>query len=173
MQTSWPTEKRVARTRAAILNAFLELVLKRRYEAIRIPDLVANAGIGRATFYEHFRGKDDALLAAIEPLLIALSTAASGRAARPYVKNVMSHLWERRATGRHILNSTAAPVVQRRLATLLRSQVERAGGGTPSIRSAGIAAAQIAILRSWLTGEASCTVDELTDQMIECSRLIA
>lgn len=175
MQMLSPAEgQRALRTRSAILQAFVELVLERRYEAIRIPDLVAAAGVGRATFYEHFRGKNDVLLAAMEPVLLTLSTAASGRAARPYVKSMVGHLWERRSTGRTILNSAAAPVIQRHLAAMICPHVERAdtGAAAPSIRSTGIAAAQIAMLRSWLTGEVSCSVDEMTDRMIDCSRLI-
>lgn len=166
--------QRVLRTRAAILASFLRLVLERRYDAIRIADLVAEAGVGKATFYEHFRSKSDVLIAAMEPVLLALSTAASGRAARSYVKAMVSHLWERRSTGRTILNSSTAPVIQRRLAEMVRLHIERTGkvGIAPSIRATGIAAAQIAMLRSWLTGEASCSADEITDRMIDCSRLI-
>lgn len=173
-EPSHADSQRVLRTRAAILDAFVRLVFDRRYEAIRVADLVAAAGVGRATFYEHFRGKNDVLLAAMEPVLLALSTAASGRAARSYVKDMLSHLWERRSTGRTVLNSAAAPIIQRRLAEMIRPHIDRAGISetTPSIRASGIAAAQIAMLRSWLAGEASCTPHEITDRMIDCSRLI-
>ena len=161
-------------THWAIQRAFVRLVLERRYETIRIADLVAEAGVGKATFYEHFRSKGDVLLAAMEPVLLALSTAASARAGRSYVKGIVSHLWDRRSTGRIILNSATAPIIQRRLAEMVQLNVERVGnsGSAPSIRATGIAAAQIAMLRSWLAGEASCTADEITDRMIDCSKLI-
>ncbi|TPG14696.1 TetR/AcrR family transcriptional regulator [Sphingomonas koreensis] len=165
--------QRILRTRAAILGAFVKLVLKRRYETIRIADLVKEAGVGKATFYEHFRGKSDVLIAAMEPILLALSTAASGRAARSYIQGMVSHLWERRSTARIILNSAAAPIIQRRLAEMVRLHIERADSASvaPSIRATGIAAAQVAMLRSWLAGEVSCTQNEITDRMIACSTL--
>lgn len=168
-------DQRALRTRKAILDAFVGLVMERRYDAIRITDLVAAAGVGRATFYEHFRSKDDILLSAMEPVLLALATAASGRAARPYVNGMIGHLWERRSLGRTILNSATGPIVQRRLAEMIRPHIERSAPAdiAPSIRATGIAAAQIAMLRSWLTGEASCTVDEMADRMIDCAKLIA
>lgn len=167
--------QRTIRTRALILRAFVGLVLERRYETIRITDLVAAAGVGKATFYEHFHGKNDVLLTAMHPVLLALSTAASGRAARGYVKETISHLWDNRATARTILNSTAAPHVERKLAGLIRLQIKRTGSAdiAPSIRAAGVAAAQLAMLRRWLSGEARCAADEITDRMIDCSRLIA
>jgi AcrR family transcriptional regulator len=175
MAAPTPTaNQRALRTRATILDTFTALVLERRYDTIRIADIINAAGIGRTTFYEHFRSKNDVLLAAMEPVLLMLSTAASGRAARSYVKDIVSHLWGRRSIGRTILNSATAPIIQRQLAALIRINVERAGTDNiaPSIKAAGISAAQIAMLRSWLGGEASCTVDEVTDQMIGCSRLI-
>lgn len=169
------TDQRAMRTRAAILDAFVALLLERRYDTIRIADLILAAGVGRATFYEHFRGKNDVLLSAMEPVLLALSTAASGRAARSYVKTMMSHLWERRSTIRTILNSASAVVIQRQLAGMIQRHVERGDPAVPapSIRATGIAAAQIAMLRSWLAGEASCTADDITDRMMDCARLIA
>ena len=167
--------KRVLRTRTVILDAFVGLALNHRYDTIRIADLIAAAGIGKATFYEHFRSKNDVLLAAMEPVLLALSVAASGRAARSYVKGIVSHLWDRRSIGRTVLSSAAAPIMQRRLAGLIGLHIERAGSGdiAPSIKATGIAAAQIAMLRSWLAGEVTCTADEVTDELIRYSRLIA
>ncbi|MEO6582596.1 MAG: TetR/AcrR family transcriptional regulator [Sphingomicrobium sp.] len=175
MPTPTPAESQlVLQTRAAIVGAFVELVLERRYEAIRIADLVTAARVGRATFYEHFGGKSDVLLTAIKPVLLALSTAASGRAARLYVRDMVGHLWDRRSMARTILGSATTPIVQRRLADMIRLQIDRVNptGIAPSIRATGIAAAQIAMLRSWLSGETSCTLDEVTDQMIECSKLV-
>ena len=100
MQLAFHRDPRSRRTQAAILEAFVRLLAERRYDAVTVADLVAAARVGKATFYEHYRGKHDVLLAAMEPILLALSTAASGRAARSYVKGVVAHLWDRRATAR-------------------------------------------------------------------------
>ena len=56
------TENRqVRKTRAALLDAFGRLVLERGYADIRIADVIRQANVGRSTFYEHFRSKDDLL----------------------------------------------------------------------------------------------------------------
>ena len=175
MRQTPSTDQRALRTRQSLLDAFVGLILGRRYETIRVTHLVAAAGVGRATFYEHFRSKDDILLSAMEPVLLALATAASGRAARSYVRSTISHLWERRSLGLTILNSATGPIVQRRLAAMILTHIARAAPAdiAPSIRATGIAAAQLSMLRSWLIGEASCTAEEMTDRMIDCAKLIA
>lgn len=166
--------RRASRTRAAIIDAFIELAFECRYDAIRVADLITRAGVGRSTFYEHFQSKDDVLLNAMRPILLALATAASGRAARSYVRNMVYHLWERRSVGRPILDSTTTPIIQRHLAEAIRPHAVRAGlaDGNSSILATGIAAAQLAMLRCWLAGRATSTTDDMTDQLIACSCLL-
>lgn len=159
-------------TETAIIDAFVALALERRYDAIRVADLIVHAGVGKSTFYEHFRGKDGVLLAAMQPILLALATAASGRAARSYVRSVIEHLWERRSVARPIMDSAAASILQRRLA----DAIARHGGGQANtmdvpLSAIGIAAAQLAMLRCWLSGHVPATIDAMTDQLIACSWL--
>jgi AcrR family transcriptional regulator len=47
-------DRRTARTRKAIFDAFIGLIFARRYAAIRTADVIEAAGIGRSTFYEQF-----------------------------------------------------------------------------------------------------------------------
>lgn len=164
----------VSRTRAAIVDAFTALALRHRYETLRASDIVALAGVGKSTFYEHFRGKDDVLLHALQPVVLALATAASGRAARSYVCETVRHLWDRRSVWRALLDSPAALVVQRRLSEAIRPHGLRAGlpDNAACLAAKGIAAAQLAIMRSWLAGEVPSTTDDMTDSLIACSRLL-
>jgi len=164
--------RRTSCAEIAIVDAFSALVFERRYDAIRVSALIARAGVGKSTFYEHFRSKDDVLLATMRPVLLALATAASGRAARSYIRATVEHLWEQRSTGRRIMDSVAAPIIQRRLAKTIAAhgQAVDACCGTP-IFAIGIAAAQLAMLRSWLAGHVAVTIDGMTDQLMACSRL--
>lgn len=156
----------------AIVDAFRTLALEQRYGAIRVIDIIDRAGVGKSTFYEHFRGKDDVLLTALRPILLALATAASGRAARSYVRSVIEHLWERRSFARPILDSTAASILQRRLADAIAVHGSRQTDveGIP-LFAIGMAAAQLAMLRCWLAGSVAATIDAMTDELIACSRL--
>ncbi len=164
---------RTSPTDRAIVAALIALTAERRYAAIRVGDLIERARIGRSTFYEHFRGKDDVLLAAMQPVLLVLATAASGRAARSYVRTMVDHLWDRRSTIRALLGSSAASILDRDLAETIASHgsdTDPAGAGPP-LFAIGIAAAQLAILRNWLAGRAAASVDDVTDALIACSHL--
>lgn len=168
---SWNV-RQLSSTEIAIVEAFHTLAIEQRYGGIRVIDIIDRAGVGKSTFYEYFQGKDDVLLTAMRPILLSLATAASGRAARSYVRPFIEHLWERRSFVRPILNSTAAPIVQRRLADAIAMHGGRRidAQGVP-VFAVGIAAAQLAMLQCWLSGHAATTVDAMTDQLIACSRL--
>src|SRR6266404_7607300 len=50
-------DRRTERTRAALMSAFLELILSRGYEAVAIADIIRKANVGRSTFYLHYARK--------------------------------------------------------------------------------------------------------------------
>ncbi|HSX62568.1 MAG TPA: helix-turn-helix domain-containing protein [Tahibacter sp.] len=55
------TDARALRSREALLDAFAGLLHQRGYERLTIQNVLDRAGVSRATFYEHFRNKDDLL----------------------------------------------------------------------------------------------------------------
>ena len=63
------------RTKEALTQALVNLVLEKRYDAITIQDLLDRADVGRSTFYSHYRGKDDLLLRSFERMIEALDQA--------------------------------------------------------------------------------------------------
>lgn len=165
-------DRRVRHTREAMRTAFLRLVFERRYDAIRVTDLIAAAGIGRATFYEHFRGKEDVLLAAMEPILLPMANAAAGRPAEAHLRATLDHVWQQRAVGRIILDSSAGRRLQQRLADMIAAKLPVSPGTPPAaMLAAAAAAAQLAMLRLWLAGTAWCPAEALARQMMECARL--
>lgn len=90
------SDPRARRTRQAISDAFVRLVFERRYDAIRTADIIAAADIGRATFYEHFRGKEAVLIAVMTPVLLPIANAAVGRASPAMLRDAGSYLGQAR-----------------------------------------------------------------------------
>lgn len=54
-------DKRKANTRRAILKAFVEQLVESGYDDMTVQDILDRSGVGRATFYAHFGGKEDLL----------------------------------------------------------------------------------------------------------------
>ena len=55
-------DRRVQRTRKLLREALMTLILEEGYDAISIQDITDKANLGRATFYLHFKDKDELLL---------------------------------------------------------------------------------------------------------------
>lgn len=159
-------DARVRRTRDSILDAFVRLVLDCRYDQIKIADLIAESGVGRSTFYEHFRGKDEVLLLAIEPLLLTLANAAVGRASKAQVRASLEHIWHQRGLARVILNAHAALQLQRRLSALIEARLRGSDPVPPAMVAMSTAAAELTLLRMWIGGEVPCTPDALARQLM-------
>lgn len=52
-------DRRVLRTKHALGTALIELMLEQAFDTITVQDVLDRAGVGRATFYTHFRNKSD------------------------------------------------------------------------------------------------------------------
>ncbi|MCB0097425.1 MAG: TetR/AcrR family transcriptional regulator, partial [Caldilineaceae bacterium] len=55
-------DRRIQKTRRALQDALLTLIVERRYDKITVQDILDRANVGRSTFYAHYRDKDDLLL---------------------------------------------------------------------------------------------------------------
>lgn len=54
-------DRRVRRTKRALQEALRSLILQKGYDRVTVQDVIDRADVGRATFYAHFRDKDDLL----------------------------------------------------------------------------------------------------------------
>jgi AcrR family transcriptional regulator len=61
-------DRRVRRTRAALRDALIGLVVERGYDRITVRDVLDRADIGRSTFYAHYRDKDALFASCFEDL---------------------------------------------------------------------------------------------------------
>jgi AcrR family transcriptional regulator len=61
-------DRRVVRTRAALRRALMELILERDYDTITVQDITDRADLARATFYLHYKDKEELLLSSQEEI---------------------------------------------------------------------------------------------------------
>ncbi len=62
-------DRRVQRTRKMLRESLLSLILEEGFDEISIQDITDKANLGRATFYLHFKDKDELLLEVMEQLM--------------------------------------------------------------------------------------------------------
>jgi len=161
-------DRRIQRTRKAISDAFVGLLFSRRYGAIRTADVIEAAGVGRSTFYEHFRNKDEVLVAVIEPLFNPLADAATGRGNLGSVRFMLDHVWEQRAAGRILFEPPLAIKLQRKLAAMIEARLPGDDADAPprALVAMGAAAGALAMLRMWLAGEVACSSEMLARRLL-------
>lgn len=71
-------DRRQRKTRAAIFEAFIDLLAKYHYSQITVGQIIQQADVGRATFYAHFETKDDLLKALCGELFDHIAESAAG-----------------------------------------------------------------------------------------------
>jgi AcrR family transcriptional regulator len=166
-------DRRAARTRRAIVGAFVALILERRYDSFGIVDIVARADVGRSTFYEHFRNKEELLHHSMEWLLALIADAAVPAADEAGLRVAVSHFWDNRRLARILMEPMIAATMRRSLAGLIEQRLAAAASASDLIRarSIQIAAAQLALLESWAKGEVSVTQEQVVAQLRAAARL--
>jgi AcrR family transcriptional regulator len=160
-------DRRTRRTRRALGGALVELVLERGFSALTVEDITERADVARATFYAHFKGKDDLFARVSADLLEQLgqrlesvvSGSAVGFTGKPLLE-MLRHVRDERDAYRVVLrgegdgkplqmfvDSLAAATAQE-----FKSRAER-NGVEPRIDADLLARVwvgeQIAVLRWW------------------------
>ena len=75
------TDRRILRTRDSLGDALVALMQEKSFDEITVQDVLDRAGVGRSTFYVHYRDKDDLFLSDVEDFLEKFSTALKRRGA--------------------------------------------------------------------------------------------
>jgi AcrR family transcriptional regulator len=163
-----PRDRRVQKTRQALLDAFFTLVLKAPYEDITVRDIVVRAGVGRSTLYEHFSGKDAILAASLGGPFAVLADALQPRDNTAALTALLEHFWSNRAVAPGIF---AGPMRRRTVAVLVRLIEQRLRAEAPARRTAlllptrlaaiHLAEALFAPVAAWLAGQSACSAQRL------------
>ena len=161
-------DRRRQRTREALLRAFRDLILRRRFEEIGIADIAAHAQVSRSTLYQHFAGMDGLLAASIAVPFARLAATLSEEDNSRELPSLLEHFWTNRALGRMLFFGA----VRRKTMAVLVDQIERGlksrGYGKPGrlllpVRLAAVQLAEILLapVAAWMAGESRCSAEAL------------
>lgn len=168
-------DRRVARTRTALIEAFNHLVLSRRRKSIRVTDIVERANVGRSTFYEHYRSADHIHLVALARPLGMVADAAVGRGDEARLTVLLEHFWENRQRARESLVGVQGERVARLFADMVEQRLAESGLETAIARRLAaiqLAEAAFAPIRGWIAAEAPSTAPALARSICRCGQLL-
>lgn len=155
-------DARSRRTRAALIGAFNRVFLSRRRGGLRVAEIVAEAEVGRSTFYEHYSGADEIHLEALRRPFGTLADAAVGTGEATALEHLLAHFWENRQRAKETLSGRFGERAARLLAEMVEERLDGSALSVPrrlAARTLGDAA--LAPLRLWLSGEAPARPGQL------------
>jgi len=138
-------DRRVRRTRAALREALVDLIVERGWDGFSVQDLCARADVGRSTFYLHYADKEEVLADGFADLGKALRAELSRAAApRPlaFSRGLLDHALAHLRVFRALVGRRAAHLVQGKLRAVVMELVrEDLAARLPAGRSREAAAA--------------------------------
>jgi AcrR family transcriptional regulator len=172
-------DRRTARTRAALMQAFIAILLEEGYQNVTVEQVVGRANVGRSTFYMHFSSKEDILRKSIERPSSVLSVLVGNELPQGVLVKQMEHFHEQRRRNhvffagpvRTIWVNCLGGLIERRLGVLARHA--RARPAMPlSLAALQIAESQIGLIANWLTVRPATKADAIADAMIVSTRAL-
>jgi len=157
-------DDRVARTRDRLGDAMIALILEKPFDTITVQEVLDRAGVGRSTFYAHYKDKEDVLISEVDEFFAGVATqvADSGEQSDRVVpaREFLHHLKGARpllaafaASGRihdmwDMAQAHFARGIEQRLAVLPRAAGLAASERTA--RASALAGSFLALIRWWL-----------------------
>jgi AcrR family transcriptional regulator len=173
-------DRRIERSRAALMSAFIEIVLGEGYEAVTVERVAERANVGRSTFYMHYSGKEDILRQSLTRPSTPMAVIVGGDIAPEALVPLLEHFrGQRRANHvffdwpiRPIWVKTLAALIEPRLAQLARHARARPLL-PPSFAAHAIAEMQIALVTKWLTAHGALKPQPVAEALVAATRALA
>lgn len=178
-------DRRVQRTRAMLRTGLIAAILEKGYEAVTVQDIADKADLRRATFYLHYKDKEELLLAALSDTfeevrqqLDAISDdALAGKTRVETFTAMFQHVEDNRDLYRIILTGQGTERIARYIRDYLANYTLKglkklpahALALPPEVIAHYIAGAEVAFITWWLESNPPHTTDELAAM---CQRLI-
>ena len=159
-----------SRTRAQIVATFNRLMLEGDKDRPRVAEIVAEAGVARSTFYDHFHGVEALFDESLSTLLGQLATLLVIGKPQGDLDWLLTHIHENRERGRTLLAGPGAERTEALLARLLAERLE--GQREAKLHAILIAGTVIAALGAWVTGRINATPRDLSIRLLATSHAI-
>lgn len=170
-------DRRIQKTKAAIHNAFIELIHTKEYNSITITEVANTANIDRKTFYLHYNSIDDVLnefaFEATEAVRILLQKNQPFEISC-FFQGLTNIMEDNISFYRHISSTTSYSFFLNQCKNILKSSLKESffvKSGLPEnvfeVYSEFIASGTIGVYTNWLNSSSKITLTELTNLAID------
>jgi AcrR family transcriptional regulator len=168
-------DRRVQRTRGALMSAFIELVLTRGYEALTAADISRKANVGRSTFYLHYASKAALLKESMRNPSNQMAACVDGNLTPHQLVPLLDHFREQRTVNRTFFADPIRSLWVKILADLIEPRLAARTGGSRSdlprsLVALMIAEMQIALITHWLTYRSALKAELIAATLIANTR---
>jgi AcrR family transcriptional regulator len=176
-------DRRILQTRDRLGDALIALILEKPVDQVTVQEVLERAGVGRSTFYLHFRDKDDLLVSELEQALETWSTSLSRKQEKSHrvapVAEVFAHIAQAKKLYRALVDSGRidaffdlaqeyfARGIEQRLKTCM--QTGNLAETQLRARSHALAGSLLSLLKWWLehgTKESAQAMDDLFHNIV-------
>ncbi len=171
-------DRRIRKTREAILEAFVGLVAEKEFEHITMNEIAERANVNRGTVYLHYTDKFDLLDKCIETYFIQLfenclpisnTTYAPSKAS---MLRIFDYLQQHAFFYTTLLVNKGIPAFRERLMAVMLQGVgeylDMSGinrGMNKEIMAQFLASAIVGVLEWWITHSMPCSTTDIVDQL--------
>lgn len=179
-------DRRVRRSRRMLQEALRALILEKGYDRVTVQDVIDRADLGRATFYAHFRDKDDLLMGVLDEMRQSLqqhlTTFPGTQGARSgdglgFTRALFDHAAGRRREYRAHVGSRSGGIIltsaRKELTSLMRAHLDEAVARRRvepvvpvEITTHYVVSALLSLLTWWLDNDLPYTAEQMA-QMFE------
>ncbi|MBZ0283374.1 MAG: TetR/AcrR family transcriptional regulator [Anaerolineae bacterium] len=120
------TDRRIRKTRQQLGEALVSLILEKGYDTITIKEITARADVAHATFYRHYRNKDELLARRLEEVvqeIEVMTREPSLQDAEGYL--IFKHAQENSILYHILLSSPGTTQVRKRIQATIAANVLR------------------------------------------------
>lgn len=172
-------DRRVLKTRKAIMEAFVGLLDEKDFEQMTINDIADRANVNRGTIYLHYTDKFDLLDRCIETYLQQLVDTCmidhypTPMTAKDALLRTFRYLEEHAAIYTTLLTKKGIPAFRSKLMTIMIQGVEEQmdacgvqGGMSKEVTVQFLASAAVGLLEWWIMNAMPYSAEDMVDQLI-------
>jgi AcrR family transcriptional regulator len=170
-------DRRIARSRTALLAAFIEMMLRDGYDTLTVEAVAERANVGRSTFYVHFRSKEDILRQCLANTSRELARALDASITSEQFAPLLQHYYEQRRINHVFLVAPVRAIWVRSLADeiepMLAARASEQALLPLRLIALHLAEIEIGLVAQWLLARAPIKPERIAEALLATTRAAA